>query len=165
MAHRDAHGRFIKDTDHGAKALIERLRKAEAESLTLTVGVHEAEGSAEAEGGEGATVLEVATWNEFGTVDSEARSFIAAWVDENVDRIKSDMRAVAKAVVTGKIPSLEVGFDRLGLLYVAEIQARIKAGIAPENRPSTVEKKGSSTPLIDTGQLWTSILHQLKKAS
>jgi hypothetical protein len=49
----------------------------------------------------------------------------------------------------------------LGLLFVGQIQERIKANIAPENADSTIERKGSSTPLINGGQLWQSVKHEV----
>lgn len=51
--------------------------------------------------------------------------------------------------------------DRLGTLFEAEIVARIKSGVPPPNAPATVAKKKSTTPLIDTGDLFGSVTHQL----
>ena len=42
----------------------------------VQVGIFEADGQAPA--GEGTTLIEVATWNEFGTTDIPARSFLRA---------------------------------------------------------------------------------------
>lgn len=148
---------MIEDVDHGFDALLKRVLDAEA---VLTVGVHEAEGAAEHDGG--VTLAEIASFHEYG-LGVPRRSFIADWEDENRDRHKAQLRAMAKAVIDGKLPSVENALERLGLLYVGEIQRRIAQGIAPELAESTVKKKGSSVPLIDTGQLRSAILSKVTK--
>jgi hypothetical protein len=149
----------ITERDNGYKALLARF---DAPQGSVTIGVHEAEGSAPTEDGE-ATLLDVAMFNEFGTASIPPRSFIGAWSDENEETNRERLRLIGEAVVAGKLPSIEVGLERFGLLCVADVQERIAAGIPPENAPSTIEKKGSSAPLIDTGQLRSSITHQVNK--
>jgi len=153
----------FKDTDKGLEAL--KLRIGKAAAARLSVGVHEAEAS-QTEDGE-TTVLEVATINEFGGEDGNPprRSFLADWADENSDEHKELLRRSAAAVVKGKIPSTEIAFERLGLRFVGDIQKRMIAGIEPENAASTIARKGSSTPLIDDGQLISSVTHQVSKGS
>lgn len=163
----------IRDTDKGYKALMARLAKA-ASGARVTVGIHEAEGSKPAEGDSGdATLIEVAAYNEFGGPATDEkplgnpprRSFIADWEDESVDEHREQLRKIGQAIVKGTIPSVEVGLDRFGLHAVGEVQQRIKAGIEPENAESTIERKGSSTPLIASGQLWTSVTHHVESGS
>jgi hypothetical protein len=105
------------------------------------------------------TVLEVAIFNEFGLGVPE-RSFIRAYVDANEKRIKEMCRVLALQVLAGKI-SQEQALELLGLKLVGEIQQRIADGIPPPNAPSTIKAKGSSVPLIDTGQLRSSITHRV----
>lgn len=143
--------------DNGLSALTKRL-KAFGRGYTLTVGVHGPEG--EATDGK-TTVLEVATINEFGLGVPE-RSFIRDWADLNEPRNIANLRKIAGVVLRGDY-SVEVGLGRFGALCQGEIQARISAGIPPPNAPSTIAKKGSSTPLIDTGQLRSSILWRIEK--
>jgi hypothetical protein len=45
---------------------------------------------------------------------------------------------------------------------VGVIKQRIANGIAPPNSPYTIARKGSSKPLIDTGQLRNSITYQVE---
>lgn len=154
----------FKDTDHGLEALKARIGKAAA--ARVSVGVHEAEGAEETEDGE-ATVIEVATFNEFGgpSDNPPRRSFIADWADENADEHKELLRRSSRAVFNGTLPSNAVALERLGLRFVGDVQQRIRAGIAPENAESTIAKKGSSTPLIAKGQLWTAVTHQVSEGS
>lgn len=170
MGVRDARGRFvkgsgkggaaIKDIDHGYKDLIDRFAKAALRDNVLTVGIHEAEGSEEKETSDGeaepATLAEIASFHEFG-LGVPRRSFIADWADENRAAHEAQLRAVARAVVKGTVPSVEVGLARLGSLFVGQVQKRIADGIDPPLEESTVKAKGSSKPLISTGQLRTAI--------
>jgi hypothetical protein len=148
----------VKERDNGYRALRKRLEAAKG---SVTVGIHEAEGSETAEGSEELAVLDVAAFAEFGTENAPRRSFIADWADETEEANNEALRRGAQAVVNGTLPSMHNALDRVGQKFVGDVQARIKAGIEPPNAESTVEKKGSSTPLIDTGQLWTSVRHEV----
>lgn len=140
--------------DKGLDALTKRLAEI-GKGYTLTVGVHGEEGGAPAKGS-GTTLLEVATINEFGLGVPE-RSFIRDWADASESKRKEDLRKVGQAILTGAF-DVPTGLGRLGALYQGEIQNRMAAGIPPPNAASTIARKGSSTPLIDTGQLRSSIL-------
>jgi hypothetical protein len=50
-----------------------------------------------------------------------------------------------------------VALDRLGAKVAALLQNRISAGIDPPNSAATIARKGSSKPLVDTGQLKAAI--------
>jgi hypothetical protein len=150
----------VKDTDKGAKALVARVQKA-AGPLVLTVGVHGEEGGAATQDGK-TTVGDVATANEFGLGVPE-RSFIRAWADEQEAENQAALRKIGEAVTKGTLPSAEVGLERLGLKMVGEIQARIAGGIDPPNAPATIARKGSSTPLINYGQLRSSVRHKVTR--
>jgi hypothetical protein len=155
----------VTDRDRGAQALMKRLRHRGKQRLT--VGLHEAEGEAPHEGEDGGgelTVLDVGLMHEFGgDPGPPRRSFIAEWADESAADHQELLRRIARAVVRGELPSIENGLERFGLRAVGEVQARIKSGIEPPLDGATIDRKGSSTPLIDKGQLWTSIRHKLEK--
>jgi hypothetical protein len=148
----------IKDTDNGYKAMMKRL--SEAGKPRVLVGVLEDTGSYE----NGASVSDVAMWMEFGTPTVDERSFLRAWVDERETEINKTLTKIAEGLVTGKTPNKFVGLDRFGLWAVGSIQARIADGIPPELADSTVARKGSSTPLIDRGQLRSSVTHRVENA-
>lgn len=157
----------FRDTDRGLKALLARI--AGAKKAAITVGVHAAEGGAtHLEGtasntsGQGGalSVAEIATIHEFGTGKIPQRSFIRAWADESKASNAQTLKAVAEGIVQGKF-TLAQGLDRMGLRFVGEIQARIAKGIPPELAPETIARKGSSKPLINTGQLRSSIRHKV----
>lgn len=149
----------VTDKDLGEKALLARLADA-AKGVTLTVGVHEEQGAEPAESGGGITVGEVATINEYGLGVPE-RSFIRAWADENADTHQDFLRRAGVEIVKGRLTATQA-LDQVGLKMVGEVQTRMAGGIPPPNAPSTIAKKGSSTPLEDTGQLRSSITHKVE---
>lgn len=111
---------------------------------------------------EAITLAELGEIHEFG-LGVPQRSFIGDWVDETEREKMDQLRGVARAVVEGTIESVEDGFEQLGNLYVAQVQKRIADGIPPPLADMTVKAKGSSTPLIDTGQLRSAITYKVKK--
>lgn len=82
-------------------------------------------------------------------------------MDTRRAQIVDRLRVEATKVVIEKKYNLRVALDRFGLWAVGEIQQRIADGIPPPNAQSTVDRKGSSTPLIETGQLRASIKHKV----
>jgi hypothetical protein len=108
----------------------------------------------------GITVLDVANWMEFGTATVPARSFIRAWFDENKERANRTLVALLWSVIDGKLTKAQM-LAVLGLRFVAQIQLRISDGIPPPLKQATIDRKGSSVPLISTGQLRSSITHRV----
>jgi hypothetical protein len=119
--------------------------------LTITVGVHSDDAEHTHAGGEGLTVGDIATFHEFGTQTVPQRSFIRAWFDEGQDEhqrvIREELDAAAKGV------PLQTALERIALRLEGSCKQRMAQGIPPPLSPVTVARKGSSTPLIDTGQL------------
>jgi hypothetical protein len=149
--------------DKGYDAFIKRT-KAMAKPLSLTVGVHAGPGNAPKEVPEGTTapkspvtVLDVANWMEFGTATVPARSFIRAWADENQAECKQQIAAAMRAVTAGRLTQ-DKAMELLGLKFVGMIQERMARGIPPPL------KYREGTPLIDTGQLRSSITAEVKGA-
>lgn len=136
--------------DRGWKAVLTRITRAARGKPTLSIGIHAEEG-AETHTGEGITMAELGEIHEFG-LGVPQRSFIGGWADENEDLHKAQLKAMAQAVVKGTVESAEQGLERLGVLFVAQVQKRMSDGIEP---PSLVD--GRVIRLIDTGQLRSSI--------
>lgn len=151
----------IKDTDHGFKKLLADV-KAASKGAGVSVGVHAKEGDDPHRGKSEnpMTVLDVAIVNEFGLGVPE-RSFIRSWFDENPGPNAELLRKAVKFVLTGQ-KTLPEAFELIGLKLTGEIQKRISRGIPPPNAPSTIAEKGSSKPLIDSGQLRSSITYLVR---
>ncbi len=147
----------ISDKDKGYKKLLDAAAKAK--HGTVDVGVLAGKGDEASKTSPGLTVMDVATFNEFGLGVPE-RSFIRGYVDENEQAIRNDIKKLALLIMKGE-KTTEEALELLGLKTVGGIQKRISAGIDPPNATSTVRRKGSSKPLIDTGQLRSSITHRV----
>ncbi len=152
----------VTDKDHGYRKMRENLKRA-SKGGGVSVGVHADEGAAPEKSVTGSTpvtVLEVAIWNEFGLGVPE-RSFLRAWVDENASVNKEKLRKAMAMVVRGQ-KTLEQALELIGLSFQGGLQKKIAAGVPPANALATIAKKGSSTPLIDTGQLRQSVTFKVR---
>lgn len=146
----------FKFIDRGWKAIQRELGYAD----THVVATGVIDGSAPHDSGR--TMGEIATWNHYGTETIPARPFITRPIDVKQGEIKALIARIMKGVSTGKI-SAEVGLalvgQRLRDLQVSAINAREYE----PNAESTVAKKGSDTPLVDTGQLKGAITYQVRE--
>ncbi len=124
----------------------------------ITVGIHGAEGAAahgEAEG-QPLTVAQVGAFHEFGTSRVPQRSFIRGWFDESQAEIADLRRSQLVLSAAGKL-TVEQALERVALKCEASVKRRIRNRIPPPLAPETIARKGSSVPLISTGQLRNSI--------
>lgn len=141
--------------------LIKRIKNEQAG--VVSIGVQGSKGEADKKGSDGdLTVLEVATFHEFGTINVPERSFIRSNDFRNKEKYKKIKQEVLNKFVKQQM-TLKQGLGLLGLRVEADIKEGITQGIEPELRPETIARKGSSTPLIDTGQLRSSITHKVDK--
>lgn len=106
------------------------------------------------------TVSDVATWAEYG-LGQPQRSWLRSWIEEARTEIDATIKAETRAVLAGTRTHRQA-LARVGVWAVGQIQQRIANGIEPANAPSTIAKKGSSVPLIDKGQLRSSIKSQVR---
>jgi hypothetical protein len=89
------------------------------------------------------------------------RAFIAPSLKKNRVKYLKYAGKQITPVIRGK-KSLNVAWQGLGLMAVADIQEyMVTASFTPLD-PKTIKRKGSSKPLIDTGQLRQSITYRVK---
>jgi hypothetical protein len=161
-----AKGVRFTDIDRGAKSLLALVGGLAKTSPAIAVGILAASGGTAH--GAGLTVLDVGTFNEFGTVGPDgrprvpARSFIRGWYDEHRVEGGKRLAGLMRQVVARKLTQ-EQALEQFGLWAQGSMQARMAQGIPPPNAEATVERKGSSTPLIDTGQLRSSVSFEVRK--
>ncbi len=137
-----------------------RKRFNQAKRSFVTIGVHSDSGNYD----NGATVAEVAFWNEFGTRKAPARPFIRSTVDKK----RKEFNKYAKELfieISYKSIKVDKALDKLGVRIREEIRNTIKNLWTPPNAPSTIARKGgvlsaTSKPLIDTGKLLSMIGYQ-----
>lgn len=113
----------------------------------FTIGVHGAEGSESY--ADGPTIADIAEAAEFG-LGQPMRSWLRGWFDESKSEIESILQSQFELAAT-RGESFDWAAERVALWAQASIQRRIRNGISPPNAQETIDKKGSSTPLIDTG--------------
>lgn len=116
----------------------------------------------------GATVPEVAYWNEYGTTKEKgpipARPFLRPAIYSNIRTYRVMMKMLMKAFLAGKI-TMQQHWGILGQMVVKNIRDQIDNTRTPPNALSTTIKKVSKTkgkhkigplyshPLIDTGKM------------
>jgi len=106
----------------------------------------------------GTQIVEYAFYNEFGTRRIPERPFMRKTFDENkrkYARLLKDMKQkIEDGSYTVKGALAVVGMEARN--DVVQMITREPSPFVP-NAPSTVEKKGSSRPLIDTGEMMRAI--------
>ncbi|SHI61964.1 hypothetical protein SAMN02745671_01175 [Anaerovibrio lipolyticus DSM 3074] len=104
----------------------------------------------------GADLVDVATWNEYGTKNIPKRPFMRKAASKNGKKWGELSEAVAERVIDGM--GVEQAVEVLGNQMVGDIQNVIgDRTLLRANAPSTIRQKGSDAPLIDTGLLRGSI--------
>lgn len=97
-----------------------------------------------------------AMWQEYGTSRGiPARPFLRNTMYENEARFAAILTPYIQNVMEGG--TADEALSSLGQFMVMSIQRTIASGGFTPNAPSTIKKKGSSKPLIDTGSMYGSI--------
>ena len=117
----------------------------------------------------GDKVLTKAIVNEFGTTKAgknnniviPERSFIRSTYNKQYKKVGKRFNQIFVSISKGNfniIPKLKL----IGLEQETETKKTITDMKTPENAPSTIAKKGSSNPLIDTGEMRSKVSHEVK---
>lgn len=132
---------------------LRQLRERLGNPSRVLVGVPKSAGSYE----DGAPIAVIAAVQEFGSANGVVpeRSFLRVPLQANQDVLAEILVRGLPDVLEGA--SMFALMDQLGARAASISQEAIAAGIPPPNAPSTIARKGSSTPLIDTGFLRQSI--------
>ena len=135
-------------------ALVENLRKALDTTYTGAKAGYFAhdKGKDPYEGNNPPTLEEVALWNEFGTERIPSRPFLRTAQNKAIKRGDNIVR-----VRMEENSDVEQICKDIGLMLQDEIKGQITHGTFVPNAPSTIKRKGSSHPLIDTGNLRQSV--------
>ena len=154
----------MKDIDNGYRAAMKAMRDM-AKGRHVVAGIRGEKGAqrhppADGEDGAGSdlSIVEIAAVNEFGTDDGHipSRPAFRATFDKNRSKYERAIKIGVGHILDGN-STLDVEFGRLGLRMASDIQSAISEGIAPENAPSTIARKGSEKPLIASGRTRQSI--------
>lgn len=113
---------------------------------------------------DGTPVAYVATIHEFGTARIPARPFMRPAVSDNGQQWLEQLADGAKASLTGGPPPASV-LELVALGAAANVAEKIVAVTSPPLSPATVARKGSSKPLVDTGQMLQSVTGKVEKTA
>ena len=129
----------------------------ELKKLEVRVGFQRGDAQEE----DGTDMCDVAAFNELGTDHIPARPFIRQSVDDNESKINSFLKEEVKDFAQGK--SAEQILKEIGIFQKDLMQDKITSGSFAPNAESTIKKKGSSKPLVDTGRMRQSVNYVIQK--
>lgn len=161
----------VIDKGHDAIArLVHEMSGARAPYAA--VGVQGSEASAAKVDGDGKptddlTNVDVSIVHEFGVTLPNGtvipqRSFLAGTLDAHASEIRAFKAKLARGLVAGKLTA-QRATQLVGMKVEGLIKERISAGIEPGLEQSTIDRKGSSKPLVDFGQLRNGVTHTVRR--
>jgi len=147
----------VKALNGGIRGLENRLKQIKAH---IVIGILASAGEHN-KGTNGQTVAEIGFWNEFGTPNAKypipARPWLRTTIANNIEKYTYVLKKSLLDYLIGKQKSVSKVFSTVGLIAASDVKKAIVDLKYPENAPSTIAQKGSSNPLIDTGQLRQSV--------
>jgi hypothetical protein len=149
--------RVLKDTGgRGLEALARRIGKArDAVLIGVPSGKTEPDGKSSAQ---------VAAWLEFGTSRSPERPFLRVGIRSGLETFRRLARVDLVGIAEGTL-TMDAALERQGAVAAGKVKEGFTTGEWAPNAPSTIERKGSDRPGIDTGAYRQSITYQLDKGA
>ena len=86
------------------------------------------------------------------TIKIPERAFLRGGFDENRDKVMQRAQQCVADVAAGKMTARGL-HQAVGLMLSSKIKDYARDLSSPANHPFTVEQKGSSNPLVDTGDM------------
>lgn len=148
--------KVIKDTGGAGLAALQRRLRASVSRVLVGVPA----GPVEADG---TSMALVAATVEFGKDNQPERPFLRGGVRESLPQVralaKHDLAAVAEGNMT-----IPMALERVGLVVVGSVKKYMAGDNFAPNAPSTIAKKGSSQPTINTSALRQAVTHVVESA-
>lgn len=164
----------FEERDLGKERIFRTLAKMSGGDPHITVGIHGKDNKPYKRGDGGPVKMaQLGAFHEFGTLDRfgvaghagtkgvPRRSFLRDTLDENSKDYGRDLERGIKRLLDGQTTITRM-LGLVGEQIVADSKKRIVNGIGPALRPATIASKGSSKPLVDTGQLSASITYEVR---
>lgn len=108
-------------------------------------------------------IIDRAVWTHWGTSRGiPERPFLTAAMRDNRSKYRNAMKVSAKKLLLGQT-ALGTVLSKLGIDAQGDIQESISTWTTPPNAPSTIEQKGSSQPLIWSGEMRASVTYIVGK--
>jgi HK97 gp10 family phage protein len=146
----------IIDKDKGLKRIVANIKELSDYSIKMGVLGNQMV--------EGVSVVDYAIYNEWGTSRIPARPFMGTTYDRYADELIVRAKHLAGEMIEGRMKPKQV-VDTLGLWYVSKIKMTIREAKswAVPNAASTINLKGSSSPLIDNGRMLNAVNFEVTK--
>lgn len=144
-------GRPVKSVKDLQNRMIEAAKKAK--DKRVKVGFPAGKDSTDRED---VSALYKATVNNFG-LGVPKRPFMAVAFAQNVDKYKKFLSKKISEDPEG----LDTHFEKLGAMGAGDVKRSIINLKEPPNAQSTIDAKGSSNPLIDTGHMNQSVTWEI----
>lgn len=141
------------------KTAVKRLKAGRSVSETL------AETIATGNEGEAIPLAMIAAVHEFGSPEHNIpeRSFLRAGIRRGIPKFHQLNADSLRKVVRGEM-TVEGSLEKLGVVATGEVKREFVVGKFVPLKPATIRRKGSSRPLIDSGQLRQAVTYQLDDA-
>jgi len=108
-------------------------------------------------------VVNRAIWNHYGTSRGiPSRPFLLNAIRKNRRKYLEAMKTAGAKILRGEA-TLDQTMRKLGILAQGDIQQEITDLRDPPNAPATIKAKGSSNPLIDTGEMRSKVTWEVKR--
>ncbi len=146
----------IETKDYGFDAIIENLKALGGEEIS--VGVLRTAGKEK----DGTDLVDVAVYNEYGTKRIPPRPFLRQATDKHGGKWQDFIEQCVDKIIARQIKDRQA-LDLIGLKAQKDVQNTIDNGTFKPNKPSTIARKGSSKPLIDTGTLRRAIRYRIEE--
>lgn len=111
---------------------------------------------------ETADLCDIAAWNELGTSEIPSRPFMRDSVDNHAEKINAFLQQQLRLLAQGKTTAEQI-YKSIGVFQKGLVQKEIVDGDFEPNAPSTIKRKKSDKPLIDTGKMRQSVNFVIKK--
>lgn len=145
----------IRDTVTADGKKFEKMLQ-ELKDKEVRIGIQQGESNED-----GVDLVDIAMFNELGTVHIPSRPFLRDSVDANADQINTFLQSLKQELLRGG--SAEEVLKKIGVFQKGLIQEQIVSGNFVPNSEATIRKKGSDTPLVDTGRMRQSINYVIQQ--
>lgn len=146
----------VKDIDRGFKKFKKSAKFVAKEKPYVKAGILESSGQ---HSDSDLTVAAVATFHEFGTERILPRPFFRTMQEEQ----RQNIRDFIASLKDGVILRADQALGLIGIYLVDLLKKQVDKTNSPPLSPRTISEKGSTKPLIDTGQMRNSIQYEVKK--
>ena len=109
----------------------------------------------------GTRVVDVAVGNEYGTDNVPARPFIGLSSADINNQCAPILEQSAAALNNNNTQQYDQLLDAAGSVAAGIVKQQITDLRSPPNAQSTIERKGSSNPLIDTGLMRQTVTYKV----